>query len=484
MTEDNKSNVLNEEEESGLREAVPVEPPSEKPEEAPAEEAAEAAEQEKEKADALAREEKEKTDALVREEKEKAAALAREEKEKAAALKLEEKAKKEALALEKFAERRKLLIEKNLKKLDKYAEKKREELKNGEEKAKRKTDDETEKKEIEKLGREKRAELEDELKHKRRQIECSSGARLSYERKKRLYGYGFIGLWMVGVLYMFIFPLIQSINYSLNETAIVSSNDAERYGMDSAGIFLRWNDFGHYKYAFLTDSKYPVELFASLGNMVPRVLLILVFSLFIAILLNQKFKGRTVMRAIFFLPVLIATGPIISVINGDIMSQGASGGAAQFSTLFKTDLVDGFMRFLGLYNLSEGFTTFVSEATSDIFNLIWKSGIQILIFLAALQQIPVSAKEAASMEGASGWEFFWKISFPTISPMILANLIYTVIDTFSDSENAVMRIVVSQVRNLQYGYSAAIAWVYFAVIAAALAIIVAIASRFVFYQVD
>ncbi|MDR0222764.1 MAG: sugar ABC transporter permease [Oscillospiraceae bacterium] len=426
----------------------------------------------------------EKTEAETLAAAEKTEALKLEEKAKAEALKLEEKAKKEALAQERFEERRKYLIEKNLKKLEAYSEKKHAELNRDEEKAVNKTDDETEKKQIQKICREKRAELDDEIRHKRRQIECSTGTRLSYERKKKLYGYGFIGLWLIGVLYMFILPLGQSVNYSLNDTTIVSEDQAERYGMNSAGIHLRWNDFAHYKYAFLTDSKYPVELFASLGNMVPRVLLILVFSLFIAILLNQKFKGRTVMRAIFFLPVLIATGPIISVINGDIMSQGASGGAAQFSTLFKTDLVDGFMRFLGLYNLSEGFTTFVSEATSDIFNLIWKSGIQILIFLAALQQIPVSAKEAASMEGASGWEFFWKISFPTISPMILANLIYTVIDTFSDSENAVMRIVVSQVKNLQYGYSAAIAWIYFAIIAVALAVIVAIVSRFVFYQVD
>ena len=152
--------------------------------------------------------------------------------------------------------------------------------------------------------------------------------------------------------------------------------------------------------------------------------------------------------------------------------------------MFQTDLVDELLSFLGIYNLSEQLTDTIQTITSDIFNLIWSAGIQILIFLAALQQIPTSAKEAASMEGATGWEFFWKITFPMISPMILANLIYTVIDTFVDSENPVMQLVIGKSRELQYGQSAAMAWVYFLIVAVALAIIVAIVSRFVFYEND
>ncbi|MCL2632904.1 MAG: sugar ABC transporter permease [Oscillospiraceae bacterium] len=390
----------------------------------------------------------------------------------------------ERIKLEKIAAKRKIYIEKKLKALDKRADKERRKIKAYVEKELKKTSDESMKADIEYYAKKKNDELEREVSSRRRVIESSSGSRLSYERKKRLYGYGFIALWAVGVLYMFLMPLAQSLNYSFNTTTLVDANRVEEYGMTAPGIHLEWNDFEHYKYAFLTDPDYITDLAASLWGMLPNVSLILVLSLFIAILLNQKFKGRAFMRAIFFLPVLIATGPVIAVINGDIMSQGASGGAAQFSTLFKTDLVDGFMRFLGLYNISEEFTTFVSETTSDIFNLIWKSGIQILIFLAALQQIPVSAKEAASMEGATGWEFFWKITFPTISPMILANLIYTVIDNFSDSQNPVMKLVMVNARGLKYGYSSAIAWIYFVIIALALAIIVAIVSKFVFYQVD
>ena len=209
----------------------------------------------------------------------------------------------------------------------------------------------------------------------------------------------------------------------------------------------------------------------------------MIFSLFIALLLNQKFRGRTFARAVFFLPVLVATGPVLAVIKGDISTNGISSGE-QFSALFQTDLVDELLQFLGIYNLNQQLTMTIQTITSDIFNLLWSAGIQILIFLAALQQIPVSAKEAASIEGATGWEFFWKITFPMISPMILANLIYTVIDTFIDSENPVMSIVLAQSRGLRYGLSAAMAWIYFLIVAVALAIIVAIVSKFVFYEND
>ena len=209
----------------------------------------------------------------------------------------------------------------------------------------------------------------------------------------------------------------------------------------------------------------------------------MIFSLFIAVILNQKFRGRTLARAIFFLPVLIATGPVISVINGDMTSQGVSD-AAQFSTLFKTDLVKDLLEFIGIYNLNQTFTTVIETITSDVLNLVWNSGIQILIFLSALQTIPPSAKEAAGIEGATAWEFFWKITFPYISPMILSNLVYTVIDAFVSTDNVVMEYVLDQSRNWEYGYSAALAWIYFAIVGVCLGIICVIINRFVYYEND
>lgn len=309
-------------------------------------------------------------------------------------------------------------------------------------------------------------------------------SRISYEKKKGLYGYGFIAIWIIGVIYMFIVPIFKSAWYSMCYTELVTTADqAAQRGMTSAGIYTEWNNFGNYEEALFKNQDYLPKLTESLGAMVPQVIVVMIFSLFIALLLNQKFRGRTFARAVFFLPVLVATGPVLAVIKGDISTNGISSGE-QFSALFQTDLVDELLQFLGIYNLNQQLITTIQTITSDIFNLLWSAGIQILIFLAALQQIPVSAKEAASMEGATGWEFFWKITFPMISPMILANLIYTVIDTFIDSENPVMSIVLAQSRGLRYGLSAAMAWIYFLIVAVALAIIVAIVSKFVFYEND
>lgn len=308
-------------------------------------------------------------------------------------------------------------------------------------------------------------------------------AKISYERKKSLYGYGFIALWAVGTLWLFILPVITSLWYSLCDTQLFAKEDALLHGMTTAGIYTEWNNFGNYIGAFGDSAEFLPALLNSLADIGPKSIVILIFSLFIAVILNQKFRGRTLARSIFFLPVLIATGPVISVINGDMASQGVSD-ASQFSTLFKTDLVTELMEFIGIYGINQTFTEVIQNITSDVLNLVWNSGIQILIFLSALQTIPPSAKEAASMEGATSWEFFWKITFPYISPMILSNLVYTIIDAFVSTDNEVMECVLAASRRWEYGESAALAWIYFAIIGACLAIITVIVNRFVFYEND
>ncbi len=308
-------------------------------------------------------------------------------------------------------------------------------------------------------------------------------AKISYERKKSLYGYGFIALWAIGTLWLFIIPVITSLWYSLCDTQLFAKEDALLHGMTTAGIYTEWNNFGNYIDAFGDSAEFLPALLNSLADIGPKSIVILIFSLFIAVILNQKFRGRTLARSIFFLPVLIATGPVISVINGDMASQGVSD-ASQFSTLFKTDLVTELMEFIGIYGINQTFTEIIQNITSDVLNLVWNSGIQILIFLSALQTIPPSAKEAASMEGATSWEFFWKITFPYISPMILSNLVYTIIDAFVSTDNEVMECVLAASRRWEYGTSAALAWIYFAIIGACLAIITVIVNRFVFYEND
>lgn len=298
------------------------------------------------------------------------------------------------------------------------------------------------------------------------------GLKISYERRKMVYGYGFLAIWIIGTIYFFIKPLIVSFIYSLNETSITLG-----------AMQLKFIGIQNYIDTFTKDTDYVDALLAVLKDTLWKTPLIIIFSIFIAVILNQKFRGRTFARAVFFLPVIIATGPVMSIINGDMDSSGYAGGADQFSTMFETDMAGALLRFLGVYNISDSVTEVISLITSDIFNLVWNSGIQIIIFLAALQNIPFSAKEAAQIEGATGWEFFWKITLPYISPMIIANLIYTIVDSFIDPANGVMALVLQQASAWNHGYSAAMAWAYFLIVILALGIVLPIVNRFVYYEV-
>lgn len=298
------------------------------------------------------------------------------------------------------------------------------------------------------------------------------GMKIPYERRKMLYGYGFLAIWIIGTLYFFIRPLIVSFVYSLNKTSVTLG----LMELDFVGI-------QNYIDTFTKDTDYVDALLAVLKDTLWKTPIIIIFSIFIAVILNQKFKGRTFARAVFFLPVIIATGPVMSIINGDMDSSGYSGGADQFSTMFETDMAGALLRFLGVYNISDSVTEIISLITSDVFNLVWNSGIQIIIFLAALQNIPFSAKEAAQIEGATGWEFFWKITLPYISPMIVANLIYTIVDSFIDPSNGVMALVLAQASSWNHGYSAAMAWAYFLIVIAALGVVLPIVNKFVYYEV-
>ena len=205
----------------------------------------------------------------------------------------------------------------------------------------------------------------------------------SYERRRRLYGYGFIGVWLLGAIQWFLIPLIASVLYSFQE---VNPNKGGMTGI--------WVGLSNYRTAFFSDPNFRTNLLDALRDTALQTPLILIFSLFIAVLLNQKFRGRTLARAMFFLPVIIATGPVYNIISGN-MATGGGSSAEQFSTLFETNLVDRFLTYLGLYGTDSPLTTLIRLITDNLQSLVWHSGVQILIFLAALQSIPTSARYSA-----------------------------------------------------------------------------------------
>lgn len=294
--------------------------------------------------------------------------------------------------------------------------------------------------------------------------------KLSLEQKNRYYGLYFILPWFVGFLFLFMIPLLSSFRYSLSNLQV---NDE--------GFSLEFIGLSNYRDALFSHESYVRILTESVMDIAVNTPLIIIFSLFFAVLLNQKFRGRVLARAIFFLPVILASGIIASIENGDLMqsvvrsaNDTTGGGLSVMKNLELTVM-------LIESGMNVTFIEYLTGAVSRIYEIVSQSGVQILIFLAGLQSIAPSLYEAAKIEGSTGYEAFWKITFPMISPLILTNLVYTIIDSFISDETS--RLVVDTAfKSFDFGLSAAMAWMYFAVIALVLWITTAIVSRKVFYQ--
>ena len=226
------------------------------------------------------------------------------------------------------------------------------------------------------------------------------------------------------------------------------------------------------------DEKYTEYLVDMLVETLWKTPLIIIFSLFIAVILNQNFRGRTLARAVFFLPVIIVTGPVYKIISAD-MEMSGNNDVINSSTMFSTDLIGELLEFLGVYGISDRAGTFISSVADNIFGIVWNSGIQILIFLSALQNIPRSAREVAQIEGATAWEYFWKVTFPYVSPFIVVNTVFTVIDSFTNPLNTVMQRMGDMRNEWAFGEESAMAWVYFGVVMVMTGIIVFILNKFI-----
>lgn len=294
--------------------------------------------------------------------------------------------------------------------------------------------------------------------------------KLSLEQKNRYYGLYFILPWFVGFLILFMIPLLSSFRYSLSNLQVTDE-----------GFSLKFIGLSNYREALLSHESYVRVLTESVINIVINTPLIIIFSLFFAVLLNQKFRGRVIARAIFFLPVILASGIIASIENGDLMqsvvrsANDTTGGGLSFMKNLELTVM------LVESGINVTLVEYLTGAVSRIYEIVSQSGVQILIFLAGLQSISPSLYEAAKIEGSTGYESFWKITFPMISPLILTNLVYTIIDSFISDDTS--RLVVDTAfKSFDFGLSAAMAWMYFAVIAFVLWITTVIVSRKVFYQ--
>lgn len=301
----------------------------------------------------------------------------------------------------------------------------------------------------------------------------------SLDKKKARAGWWFVLPFVVGFVILYLPMLFNSVQFSFSE--IIMNPQAGGYELNFVGM-------KNYQEAMFSDAGYVRVLTSSVKQLVLDVPAIVIFSLFMAIILNQKMFGRAVFRAIFFLPVILSTGLIDSIdqsnaamnyMSGSIDTGAASQSADEFvSAMDLTNL-------LGNMVIGTELVEYVVGIVNNIFNIVNRSGVQMLIFLAGLQAISPSIYESCKMDGASGWETFWKVTFPMISPMILVNLVYTVIDSFTSKSNQVMQYINTTYNGTTQNarvLSSAMSWVYFLIVLALIGVVTLLSSAFVFYQ--
>ena len=215
--------------------------------------------------------------------------------------------------------------------------------------------------------------------------------------------------------------------------------------------------------------------------------MILIFSLFMAVLLNQKMAGRAAFRAIFFIPVILSTGLMESIeaqnIMGDYMdsAEGIDDGSGESAASTLVSALDVEALFAGMA-VGQGLVEYVVVAINRIYDIVNRSGVQMLIFLAGLQSISPAIYESVQIDGATAWETFWKITFPMISPMILVNAVYTIIDSFTTESNVVMTFIAQAYETKGNELSSAMSWIYFLIVIGIIALFAGIFSSVVFYQ--
>lgn len=292
-------------------------------------------------------------------------------------------------------------------------------------------------------------------------------------KRRALYGYIFILPFILGFIFFMLKPLFQSLSMSFSTISVGPS-----------GFQSSWCGLENYKRAFLIDPEFNRMLFENVTQMIYRSIATIVFSFFVALILNQKFKGRAMVRSIFFLTVILSSGVLVGLeYNNTMMSQlketiEASGNANSITTVLESILLSNTG---GTTGPGDKLFTILFQIIDSIYDVAMASGIQIIIFLSGLQNISASMYEAAEMEGCTAWESLWKITVPMVSPLMLVCWVYTVVDFFMRTDSEIMEKIDNQLSvQLNFGFSSAMAWIYFIICMAIIGLSSALISKVVY----
>ena len=284
----------------------------------------------------------------------------------------------------------------------------------------------------------------------------------SIETLKARYGLVFISPWIVGVILFFLFPIIQSIYFSFADMSIGSDGVKTKFiGLENFDNIIR------------VDPDYINNLVSGLKNIAVSLPLILVISLILALFLNNDFHGRLFFRALFFLPVILASGLVL-----DLFLKAAAGNATEvaLSDTVSFGMID-FSEVLKGLQLPVSIEGYLSDAISNLFMIVWQTGIQILLFIAGLQSIPDLLYEVAMVEGATKWEEFWFITLPMLLRTMLLVIVFTIVELITSKTNPVITQGYNQFNNLEFGRGSAMLWMYFSIAGVFIAVLFALYNK-------
>ncbi len=273
--------------------------------------------------------------------------------------------------------------------------------------------------------------------------------RITVSTREQLKGLVFVSPFIVGLCLFFIYPIFLSVRLSFGRVENI------------VGFKIAWAGIENYARAFLLDPEFMPMFLEVVKETIIQFPLTIVLSLIIAIIINKNIKGRGLFRIAFFIPFLLGSGEVMrQLINQGVDQQVLS---IQDGTIIPYSILNYF-----------GYT--IVNAVQSVFGIIvsvlWGSGVQILLFLSGLQSISPALYEASKIDGATEWEIFWKVTIPMISPMILLNLIFTIVDSFTNIRNPMIEYINSYgFKQAQFDYGAALGWIYFAFIGIVVAMV-------------
>ena len=295
---------------------------------------------------------------------------------------------------------------------------------------------------------------------------------MTIKTRKAVHGLLFIAPWLVGLVCFFLIPLCKTIVYSFGEVEF-----------DASGYYFSFQGLDNYREMLFRDVDYLPALWDALTDLVTKVPIILVFSFFVALLLKPKFVGNGLAKAVFFLPVIMSSGAFLTMqssfssVNSSVESSIAQAG--QTMTMLSSANLENYLIQMGL---SEKMISYITGPIDGIYSVITVSGIQIFIFLAGLNAISPSLYESCYIEGGGRWETFWKITFPMMMPMVLVNVIYSIVNTFVSESNRVMQYAYRfAFTNFKFGLSSAMTLLYLLLVTVVMGLVSWGISRRIFY---